>query len=56
IQDPCNVQELLTHVLQKTTHGIAVAVNENIISKAQWPSHNLISGDQIIIIKATQGG
>lgn len=52
----CSVQYLLTVVLNTPAKGIAVAVNQAIISKANWESHILNPGDQIIIIKATQGG
>lgn len=56
VTDVCSVQHLLTTVLNTPTKGIAVAVNQAIISKAIWESHILNPGDQIIIIKATQGG
>ncbi|MEL7003589.1 MAG: sulfur carrier protein ThiS [Bacteroidota bacterium] len=36
--------------------GIAVAVNENIISRADWEQTVIKLNDQILIIKATQGG
>lgn len=52
----CNVQNLFGAVLNQHTQGLAIAVNQQIIPKTQWESHFLQSGDQIIIIKATQGG
>ena len=52
----CSVQHLLTVVLNTTANGIALAVNQAIIPKSNWQSHILNPGDQIIIIKATQGG
>lgn len=36
--------------------GIAVAVNNKVISKSHWDSHILNPNDSITIIKATQGG
>lgn len=36
--------------------GIAVAVNDTVIPKSQWENHIIKSNDQILIIKATQGG
>ncbi|MEO6522890.1 MAG: sulfur carrier protein ThiS [Mucilaginibacter sp.] len=56
VTDVCSVQHLLTAVLNIPAKGIAVAVNQAIISKASWESHILHPGDQVIIIKATQGG
>lgn len=50
-----NLQALL-EALQIETQGIAVAVNEQIISKEQWSTQQLEQNDNILIIKATQGG
>ena len=36
--------------------GIAVAVNENIISNKEWKDYLIQDHDKIIIIKAVQGG
>jgi len=42
--------------LEVSTNGIAVAVNQNIITKTDWNTQTLNEGDEILIIKATQGG
>ncbi|MBD0831275.1 sulfur carrier protein ThiS [Aestuariibaculum sediminum] len=36
--------------------GIAVAINQQIISKSNWDMQHLHDGDNILIIQATQGG
>lgn len=36
--------------------GVAVALNDTVIPKANWSSMTLNQNDQITIIKATQGG
>lgn len=36
--------------------GIAVAVNNNVIPKAEWQQKVLANNDKITIIRATQGG
>jgi sulfur carrier protein len=36
--------------------GIAVAVNQRIISKSDWVSHVLSPNDAILVIVATKGG
>lgn len=36
--------------------GIAVAVNQNIISKSHWNTQHFQNGDTVLIIQATQGG
>ena len=42
--------------LEIVTNGIAVAVNQNIITKTNWSTQALNEGDEVLIIKATQGG
>jgi sulfur carrier protein len=36
--------------------GIAVAINNNVIPRAEWDTYMLNAEDKIILIKATQGG
>ena len=36
--------------------GIAVAVNQSVIAKADWGRTLLAEEDQVVIIQATQGG
>lgn len=36
--------------------GLAVAVNDAVVPRADWPSHQLHEQDRITIIRATQGG
>jgi len=42
--------------LEIATNGVAVAVNQNIITKTDWNTQALNEGDEVLIIKATQGG
>jgi sulfur carrier protein len=53
---PCSVTQLLTAVLQISTGGIAIAVNETIIAKSEWPEYTVQPADKVILIKAIQGG
>ncbi len=50
----------LLDLLHKTNltkqKGLAVAVNNNIVPKAEWENHELKENDKITIIRATQGG
>lgn len=50
-----SLQEILER-LKITPKGIAVAVNQSIISKSDWSTTKLKPNDSILIIKATQGG
>jgi len=36
--------------------GVAVALNQEVVSKEEWGTHQLQSNDQILIIEPTQGG
>jgi sulfur carrier protein len=55
-----NADANLTMALEQngilTQKGIAVAVNNTVIPKAEWQTKNLTENDKITIIKATQGG
>ena len=56
VTDNCSLQQMLSVVIQQSLKGIAIAVNETIIPKINWETYLLNSGDNIILIKATQGG
>jgi sulfur carrier protein len=38
------------------SRGVAVAVNERIVRRSDWPERNLESGDAVEIVTARQGG
>ncbi|WP_281846411.1 sulfur carrier protein ThiS [Olleya namhaensis] len=42
--------------LDISVNGIAVAINQSIITKSDWISTTPNDGDTVLIIKATQGG
>ncbi|MBG6235280.1 sulfur carrier protein [Pedobacter sp. CAN_A7] len=56
VSENCSLQHMIDHVLVVPVNGIAIAVNQEIIVKSDWPSYVLKAGDQLTIIKATQGG
>jgi len=56
IDDACSVTQLLTAVLQISIGGVAVAINETIISKSEWPGYTIQPNDKVMLIKAIQGG
>lgn len=37
-------------------HGVAVAVNEEVVPRAAWPEWRLADGDAVEIVTAVQGG
>ncbi|MCK9402515.1 MAG: sulfur carrier protein ThiS [Chitinophagaceae bacterium] len=56
IKNACPVQHLLDEWLGEKQKGIAVAVNGHVIPKINWHTHLLNSNDDVLLIKATQGG
>ncbi|MEK6493687.1 sulfur carrier protein ThiS [Myroides odoratimimus] len=54
--DTLSVQQMLDMHQPTKQRGIAVAVNQKVISKACWTTHLLSADDHILIITATQGG
>jgi len=56
IPDQCSITELFQLLPQIPDKGIAIALNKNIIARPTWPTHLLQAGDEVMIIKATQGG
>lgn len=55
IDENSNIQQLLEKINSKID-GIAVAINNTIISKNNWQSQLFSSNDNVLIIRATQGG
>lgn len=51
------VNELLKEIGQQLdAGGMAVAVNESVVTKEKWTEQELEEGDRVEIIRATQGG
>jgi sulfur carrier protein len=51
-----SLQSLLDLEIPQRQKGIAVACNNRVVPKAEWPSTLLSPHDAILIITATQGG
>ena len=51
-----NLIDLLDEYNTRDSAGIAIAVNETVISKNNWQSCMLKEGDSILIITPVQGG
>ncbi|MDM1378103.1 sulfur carrier protein ThiS [Myroides marinus] len=54
--DTLSIQSMLDIYHPNTQKGIAIAVNQCVISKHSWETHILSATDDILIITATQGG
>ncbi|MEP2057467.1 MAG: sulfur carrier protein ThiS [Maribacter litoralis] len=55
ITETTTLEEIIKE-LDISVNGIAVAVNENIVSKVTWGNKTLTENDEVLIIRATQGG
>jgi len=51
-----NISELVVSLKMESTNGVAFAVNEKVVPKNEWEKFPLNDNDNILIIKATQGG
>jgi sulfur carrier protein len=56
VDEKSTLQSIVFSVLGEKQKGIAVALNDKVISKNSWAETNLRSNDHVLIIKATQGG
>ena len=55
IEENTNISQLL----QKTNtaiSGIAIAINNQIVSKTNWETQQFNNNDNVLIIRASQGG
>jgi sulfur carrier protein len=55
VQPGKSVAELIAQYSDRST-GIAVAVNQNVLTKDEWAGTALQAGDRVEIVTATQGG
>ncbi|MDN3596041.1 sulfur carrier protein ThiS [Zunongwangia endophytica] len=54
-KEPVKLLELLEQ-LNIQASGVAVAINNEIISKLKWEHTLLEEGNKVLVIRATQGG
>lgn len=56
LSDTVSIEQALSENGFASLKGIAVALNDEVIPKTEWPSTLLKENDKVLIIKATQGG
>lgn len=56
INEGSTLQDIVLAQLGDKQKGVAIAVNNVVIQKQAWPLTIVKSNDNILIIKATQGG
>jgi sulfur carrier protein len=56
-RDGATIVELLSDLgVEDRARGVAVAVNGEVVPRAQWPSHRVGAGDRVEALTAMQGG
>ena len=56
VAENITLQNIVSDYLGEKQNGTAVAVNQSVISRPLYGSYALRDNDDILIIKATQGG
>lgn len=56
LEAQCVNDLLLALNLPQDGRGIAIAVNDAVVSRSRWLVHELHDGDRIEIVRAVQGG
>jgi sulfur carrier protein len=53
---PGTALDALVKTLTAAPSGVAAALNETVVPRAQWPSTSLSEGDRVEVLTAVQGG
>ena len=53
---PGTALDTVVHALTPAPSGVAAALNETVVPRAQWPSTSLSEGDRVEVLTAVQGG
>ena len=50
------LHDLLHELALAERRGVAVAVNDTVVPRAEWPARALAEADRVLVIQAAQGG
>ncbi|MCH5675497.1 sulfur carrier protein ThiS [Streptomyces gilvus] len=53
---PGTALDTVVKTLTPAPSGVAAALNETVVPRAQWPSTSLCEGDRVEVLSAVQGG
>jgi len=48
--------DLLRELALAERKGVAVAVNDSVVPRSEWPARSLAEADRVLVIQAAQGG
>ncbi|EFE70007.1 sulfur transfer protein [Streptomyces viridosporus ATCC 14672] len=54
--DSSTVLDAVVRSLTAAPSGVAAALNETVVPRAQWPATALAEGDRVEVLTAVQGG
>ncbi|MEV5428889.1 sulfur carrier protein ThiS [Streptomyces sp. NPDC052701] len=54
--EPGTVLDTVVRTLTRAPSGVAAALNETVVPRAQWPTTSLSEGDRVEVLTAVQGG
>ncbi|MEV7070883.1 sulfur carrier protein ThiS [Streptomyces sp. NPDC091972] len=53
---PGTALDTVVRTLTPAPSGVAAALNETVVPRAEWPSTSLAEGDRVEVLTAVQGG
>ena len=53
---PGTALDTVVRSLTTSPSGVAAALNETVVPRAQWPATSLSEGDRVEVLTAVQGG
>lgn len=56
LADGAQLADLLRELGLAERKGVAIAINDEVVPRATWPTRMLGEGERILVIQATQGG
>jgi len=56
IASPATLHDLLRELALAERKGVAVAINDAVVPRAEWPARPLAEADRVLVIQAAQGG
>ncbi|MEU9729968.1 sulfur carrier protein ThiS [Streptomyces sp. NPDC048002] len=54
--EPGTALDTLVRSLTAAPTGVAAALNETVVPRAEWPATSLSEGDRVEVLTAVQGG
>lgn len=51
-----SIAQLVQSLQLQSSRGLALAVNDHVVTKSEWETYSLNELDKVTIIRATQGG